>query len=123
MTGLRYVYAVCRPFGAALQSQLTGLGGDPPRLLSHHGLIAVVSHVPERDFAEAPLRAHLEDLEWLTATARAHQLVIDALTAVTGTRVGHFHVAEDDLRACRAGRRRRRPSRSARPSRTGRCRA
>ncbi|MFC8359088.1 GvpL/GvpF family gas vesicle protein [Streptomyces griseorubiginosus] len=83
MTGLRYVYAVCRPFGAALQSQLTGLGGDPPRLLTHHGLIAVVSHVPERDFAEAPLRAHLEDLEWLTATARTHQLVIDALTAVT----------------------------------------
>lgn len=83
MTGLRYVYAVCRPFGAALQSQLTGLGGDPPRLLSHHGLIAVVSHVPERDFAEGPLRDHLEDLEWLTATARAHQCVIDALTAVT----------------------------------------
>lgn len=83
MNGLRYVYAVCRPFGAALQSQLTGLGGDPPRLLSHRGLIAVVSHVPERDFAEAPLRAHLEDLEWLTAAVRAHQCVIDALTAVT----------------------------------------
>ena len=26
MTGLRYVYAVCRPFGAALQSQLTDWG-------------------------------------------------------------------------------------------------
>ncbi|MEU6355100.1 GvpL/GvpF family gas vesicle protein [Streptomyces sp. NPDC047072] len=83
MTGLRYVYAVCRPFGPALQAQLTGLGGDPPRLLSHHGLIAVVSHVPERDFAEEALRAHLEDLDWLAATARAHQCVIDALTAVT----------------------------------------
>ncbi|NEB05452.1 GvpL/GvpF family gas vesicle protein [Streptomyces sp. SID13726] len=83
MTGLRYVYAVCRPFGAALQSQLTGLGGDPPRLLTHRGLIAVVSHVPEQDFAEGPLRAHLEDLDWLTATVRAHQCVIDALTAVT----------------------------------------
>ena len=83
MTGLRYVYAVCRPFGAALQSQLTGVAGDPPRLLHHHGLIAVVSHVPERDFAEKPLRAHLEDLDWLTRTARAHQGVIDALTVVT----------------------------------------
>lgn len=83
MTGLRYVYAVCRPFGAALQAQLTGLGGDPPRLLTHHGLIAVVSHVPERDFAEKPLRAHAEDLDWLAATTRAHQCVIDALTAVT----------------------------------------
>ncbi|MGW7206280.1 GvpL/GvpF family gas vesicle protein [Streptomyces sp. NPDC054837] len=83
MTGLRYVYAVCRPFKAPLQSQLTGVAGDPPRLLVHHGLVAVVSHVPERDFAEGPLHAHLEDLDWLSETARAHQGVIDALTVVT----------------------------------------
>lgn len=83
MTGLRYVYAVCRPFGTPLQAQLTGVGGDPPRLLPHGDLVAVVSHVPEADFAEEPLRAHLEDLDWLTAVARAHQGVIDALTTVT----------------------------------------
>lgn len=83
MTGLRYVYAVCRPFEAALQSQLTGVDGAPPWLLHHHGLVAVVSTVAERDFAEEPLRAHLEDLDWLAATARAHQGVIDALTTVT----------------------------------------
>ncbi|MEU5523727.1 GvpL/GvpF family gas vesicle protein [Streptomyces sp. NPDC047860] len=83
MTGLRYVYAVCRPFGTPLQAQLTGVGGDPPRLLTHHGLVAVVSHVPEADFAEEPLRRHLEDLDWLTGVARAHQGVIDALTTVT----------------------------------------
>ncbi|MFE1587390.1 GvpL/GvpF family gas vesicle protein [Streptomyces sp. NPDC058737] len=83
MTGLRYVYAVCRPFDAALQTQLTGVAGDPPRLLPHGDLVAVVSHVPEADFSEEELRAHLEDLDWLTATARAHQQVVDALTAVT----------------------------------------
>ncbi|EFE66009.1 MULTISPECIES: GvpL/GvpF family gas vesicle protein [Streptomyces] len=83
MTGLRYVYAVCRPFDTPLQAQLTGVGGNPPRLLTHRGLVAVVSHVPEADFAEEPLRAHLEDLDWLTAVARAHQGVIDALTTVT----------------------------------------
>ena len=83
MTALRYVYAVCRPFRSALQSQLTGVAGAPPKQLTHHGLVAVVSTVPEADFAEEPLRAHLEDLDWLTATARAHQQVIDALTAVT----------------------------------------
>ncbi|CAM5352340.1 hypothetical protein SVIOM342S_08998 [Streptomyces violaceorubidus] len=83
MTGLRYVYAVCRPFDAALQAQLTGVAGDPPRLLPHGGLVAVVSHVPEADFSEEALRAHLEDLDWLTATARAHQQVVDALTVVT----------------------------------------
>ncbi|MCX4766195.1 GvpL/GvpF family gas vesicle protein [Streptomyces sp. NBC_01275] len=83
MTGLRYVYAVCRPLDAPLQTALTGVAGDPPRLLTHHGLIAVVSHVPERDFAEEPLRRRSEDPDWLTATARAHEQVIDALTAVT----------------------------------------
>ncbi|WP_328421331.1 GvpL/GvpF family gas vesicle protein [Streptomyces sp. NBC_00443] len=83
MTALRYVYAVCRPFRSALQVQLTGVAGAPPKQLTHHGLIAVVSTVPEADFAEEPLRAHLEDMEWLTATARAHQTVIDSLTVVT----------------------------------------
>ncbi|WP_405824009.1 GvpL/GvpF family gas vesicle protein [Streptomyces sp. NBC_01390] len=83
MTGLRYVYAVCRPFDAALQARLTGVAGAPPELLVHRGLVAVVSTVPEEDFAEEPLRHRLEDLDWLTATARAHQAVIDALTAVT----------------------------------------
>ncbi|MFI6207860.1 GvpL/GvpF family gas vesicle protein [Streptomyces sp. NPDC051041] len=83
MTGLRYVYAVCHPFGTPLQAQLSGVAGDPPRTLVHHGLVAVVSHVPEADFSEEPLRAHLEDLDWLSATARAHQGVIDALTTVT----------------------------------------
>ncbi|MFI9759673.1 GvpL/GvpF family gas vesicle protein [Streptomyces sp. NPDC051963] len=83
MTGLRYVYAVCRPFRSALQAQLNGVAGEPPKQLTHHGLVAVLSTVPERDFAEEPLRAHLEDLDWLTETARAHQSVIDALTVVT----------------------------------------
>lgn len=39
--------------------------------------------MPERDFAAEPLRAHLEDLDWLAETARAHQRVIAALTTVT----------------------------------------
>ncbi|GAA3795243.1 GvpL/GvpF family gas vesicle protein [Streptomyces chiangmaiensis] len=83
MTALRYVYAVCRPLSAPLQAQLTGVAGIPARQLEHHGLIAVLSLVPEADFAEEPLKEHLEDLEWRTATDRAHQNVIDALTGVT----------------------------------------
>ncbi|NGO09688.1 GvpL/GvpF family gas vesicle protein [Streptomyces sp. HC44] len=83
MSGLRYVYAVCRPFGSTLPAQLTGVGGMPPKQLTHRGMVAIVSSVPEDDFAEEPLRAHLEDLDWLSATARAHQNVIDALTMVT----------------------------------------
>ncbi|MEW2568019.1 GvpL/GvpF family gas vesicle protein [Streptomyces sp. NPDC047070] len=83
MSGLRYVYAVCRPFGTPLPAQLTGVAGVPPKQLVHGDLVAVVGQVPEEDFAEGPLRAHLEDLDWLGATARAHQNVIDALTGVT----------------------------------------
>ncbi|MGW1717124.1 GvpL/GvpF family gas vesicle protein [Streptomyces sp. NPDC002156] len=77
MTGLRYVYAVCRPFDAALQAQLTGVAGVPPKLLTHHGLVAVVSTVPEADFGEESLRQRTDDGD------RAHHAVIDALTAVT----------------------------------------
>ncbi|OIJ67869.1 GvpL/GvpF family gas vesicle protein [Streptomyces mangrovisoli] len=83
MSRLRYVYAVCRPFGTPLQVQLSGVDGVPPRLLAHHGLIAVVSSVPEADFAEDALRVRFEDLDWLSATTRAHQGVIGALTTVT----------------------------------------
>jgi pyruvate/2-oxoglutarate dehydrogenase complex dihydrolipoamide acyltransferase (E2) component len=83
MTGLRYVYAVCRPFELPLQSQLTGIGGAPVGVLHHHELVAVVSAVPVADFSEAALKAHLEDLDWLAATARAHQGVVDALSTVT----------------------------------------
>ncbi|MFH8798914.1 GvpL/GvpF family gas vesicle protein [Streptomyces sp. NPDC017936] len=83
MTGLRYVYAVCRPFEKPLQAELTGVGGAPAKQLLHNDLIAVVSDVPPQDFAEEALRARLEDLDWLSATARGHQQVIDALTAVT----------------------------------------
>ncbi|MHB9857969.1 GvpL/GvpF family gas vesicle protein [Streptomyces sp. YIM S03343] len=83
MIGFRYVYAMCRPFASPLQAQLTGLAGAPPRLLGHHGLVAVVSTVPESDFAAEPLRVHLADPVWRAETARAHQVVIDALTTVT----------------------------------------
>ncbi|MFG3182803.1 GvpL/GvpF family gas vesicle protein [Streptomyces nigra] len=83
MSGLRYVYAVCHPYESPLQRQLSGVAGAPPKRLTHHGLVAVVSTVPEHEFTEEALRANLEDLDWLTATARAHQQVIDALTAVT----------------------------------------
>ncbi|MFJ3492715.1 GvpL/GvpF family gas vesicle protein [Streptomyces sp. NPDC086091] len=113
MTGPRYVYAVCRPFGTPLQAQLTGVAGAPAKLLNHHGLTAVVSEVPARDFAEEPLRDRLGDPRWLSATERSHHQVVDALTAVTtpvplppgtvfrddsGVRV-MIEYREDDLRA------------------------
>ncbi|OEJ41778.1 gas vesicle protein [Streptomyces agglomeratus] len=85
MNELRYVYAVTRPFDGVLPDGVRGLDGEPPRLLHHGDLVAVVSPVPAGDFAEAPLKKHLEDLDWLTATARAHEAVIGAMTTVTCT--------------------------------------
>lgn len=83
MNELRYVYAVTRPFDGVPPDGVRGLDGEPPRLLHHGDLVAVVSPVPAGDFAEAPLKKHLEDLDWLTATARAHEAVIGAMTTVT----------------------------------------
>ncbi|MEE1753932.1 GvpL/GvpF family gas vesicle protein [Streptomyces sp. SP18CS02] len=79
---LRYVYAVTRPFEGVLPDGVRGIGDEPPRLLHHGDLTAVVGAVPAEDFDEAPLRAHLEDLDWLAATARAHDAVIAALSTV-----------------------------------------
>ncbi|MFE7775223.1 GvpL/GvpF family gas vesicle protein [Streptomyces sp. NPDC057445] len=83
MTELRYVYAVTRPFDGFLPEDVRGVGGAPVRNVDHGGLVAVVSEVPEDEFADAPLRARLEDLDWLAATARGHEAVVGALTAVT----------------------------------------
>ncbi|MEV0091048.1 GvpL/GvpF family gas vesicle protein [Streptomyces sp. NPDC050738] len=80
---LRYVYAVTRSFDSVLPDGVRGLDGEPPRFLHHGDLVAVVSPVPADDFNEIPLRAHLEDLDWLTTTARTHQAVVSALTTVT----------------------------------------
>ncbi|MFJ8692348.1 GvpL/GvpF family gas vesicle protein [Streptomyces roseolilacinus] len=80
---LRYVYAVCRPFDGVLPEGAAGITGEPPRLLHHGDLVAVVDAVPAEDFDEGPLRARLEDLDWLAATARGHDAVLAALTAVT----------------------------------------
>lgn len=83
MTELRYVYAVTRPFDGVLPEAVRGVAGAPPRLLAHDGLVAVMSDVPAADFAEAPLRDRLEDLDWLAATARGHDAVVGSLTTLT----------------------------------------
>ncbi|GAA0589595.1 GvpL/GvpF family gas vesicle protein [Streptomyces crystallinus] len=80
---LWYVYAVVRPFEGALPDGVRALDGEPPRLIEHGGLCAAASPVPAADFDAAPLRRHLEDLDWLAATARAHQAVVAALSSVT----------------------------------------
>ncbi|MFF0061564.1 GvpL/GvpF family gas vesicle protein [Streptomyces sp. NPDC005279] len=83
MNELRYVYAVTRPFDGPLAEELRGVAATRPYVLHHDDLVAVVSAVPADDFDEIPLRAHLEELDWLTETAQAHQAVVAALTSLS----------------------------------------
>ncbi len=59
--------------------RLHGVAGEPVRGVSGSGLTAAVGNVGLDQFGEAALRRNLEDLDWLAATARAHDAVISAL--------------------------------------------
>lgn len=82
MTGpeATWLYAVTSPeaVGGGVPADVTGVAGEPVRVVEGAGLAAVVGSVPLADFDERALRAHLEDLRWLERTARAHHRVIDA---------------------------------------------
>ncbi len=58
---------------------VTGVAGQPVRVVPEAGLATAVSTVSLAEFGEQPLRQRLEDLAWLDATARAHHQVIEAL--------------------------------------------
>jgi hypothetical protein len=74
-----WVYAVMRgPAGERIGpvTGQDGVGGTPVRAVESDGLVAVVASVALDEFGEQPLRRNLEDLDWLAATARAHDAVI-----------------------------------------------
>ncbi|GAA4919295.1 gas vesicle protein GvpL/GvpF [Actinomycetospora succinea] len=81
---LTYVYALAHGVDPGEVEGLTGVGGGAVRLLSTDGVAAIVSDVDRAEFQERALEERLEDLEWLTATARAHHHVVDTL--------GHDHL-------------------------------
>lgn len=77
---LVYVYAIA-PRGCAVPAGLRGLDEGAVRPVTDGDLLAFVSDVPEGEFAEAPLNAHLADMEWLTPRAVRHQEVNAALAS------------------------------------------
>ena len=123
-TDIVYAYAVLRrtPEAARAVADLRGVAGEPIRLLEFGddapdgtsgaapddapdrppALAAVVGPVPAADFDEASLRAGLEDLDWLEATARAHHAVVATLTgrgiAVLPLRLVTVYRDEDRVR-------------------------
>ncbi|MFD5875900.1 GvpL/GvpF family gas vesicle protein [Streptomyces sp. NPDC060322] len=81
---LVYVYAVAVD-GGGLSQHVHTLGGlgDPPRLIRHEGLAAIVADVPQDTFSSDALKEQLENLERLEALARAHHGCIEAAAALT----------------------------------------
>jgi hypothetical protein len=86
-TNLVYTYAVLRrtPEAAAATAHLRGVAGEPIHLVapafSGPQLAFAVGHVPPGDYADAPLQAHLADVDWLETTVRSHHAVVAALVA------------------------------------------
>lgn len=58
---------------------VTGVSGEPVRLVHRGRLVAAVSSVSLEDYGEEALRRNLEDLQWLDAQARSHHRVISSL--------------------------------------------
>ncbi|MFA1543595.1 GvpL/GvpF family gas vesicle protein [Actinomadura monticuli] len=72
-----YLYGVARHLDPAALGDAAGVAGAPVRGVTAGELTALVSTVALAEYGEAALRANLEDLEWLEATARAHHDVVD----------------------------------------------
>ncbi|TYK45004.1 GvpL/GvpF family gas vesicle protein [Actinomadura decatromicini] len=72
-----YLYGVARGLDPAELRGASGVAGAPVRGVVAGGLTALVSTVRLDEYGEAALRANLEDLAWLEATARAHHDIVD----------------------------------------------
>jgi hypothetical protein len=62
-------------------TRLTGVQDAGVTRVESGALAALVSPVPLAEFGADPLRANLNDLEWLERVARAHEHVLDATLA------------------------------------------
>ncbi|WP_199433061.1 GvpL/GvpF family gas vesicle protein [Qaidamihabitans albus] len=84
-------------------------GGEPARTVEAAGLVAVVSTVDLAEYGEQPLRRNLEDLDWLAATARAHDAVVHTVarsaTAAVPLRLATVYLGDERVRVLLADRR------------------
>jgi Gas vesicle synthesis protein GvpL/GvpF len=74
-----YAYAVARSFDPALLEGVRGVDDAEVHVVPYREIVAVVSPVALAEFDETALRAKLERLPWLEATARAHHAVVDSV--------------------------------------------
>lgn len=74
-----WLYAVTAAADAAAGFDgVTGVAGETVRVVTSEPLAALVGSVPLDVFGTQPLTRNLEDLDWLAATARAHDTVVSA---------------------------------------------
>ena len=74
-----WAYAVASQMAPGWFTGLAGVGGQPVEVVTAAGLAAAVSTVSLAEFGEAALHRHLEDLDWLEKTGRAHHQVVAAV--------------------------------------------
>lgn len=80
---LQWAYCVLRASDPH-PSGMTGVDGSAVvRPEEMAGLVALVSSVPQSQFAAEPLRHNLNDLAWLESVARQHEAVLEAALATT----------------------------------------
>ncbi|MBC2638152.1 MULTISPECIES: GvpL/GvpF family gas vesicle protein [unclassified Rhodococcus (in: high G+C Gram-positive bacteria)] len=87
--------------GDAQLAGVTGVAGEPVRAVASAGLVAVVGTVSLGEFGQEPLQRNLEDLDWLAATARAHDAVVAAVLRCGPTlplRLATLYLDDDRVR-------------------------
>ncbi len=98
MAELLWAYCVLRGDSGA---DVTADTGASVERIEEGGLAALVSHVPESEFAAEPLRRNLNDLEWLERVARSHEAVLDGVlrsTTIVPLRLCTLFENEDSVR-------------------------
>lgn len=78
-----YTYAVARPFATETIGHIRGIDDAAIRLLRHRDLVAVTSAMPQGAAEAKSIRARLETLESISAMARSHHAVVEAVAART----------------------------------------
>ena len=74
-----WLYAVARELNPGAVTGWTGVAGAPVQRIGAGDLTAIASPVRLNEFGEEALKRNLEDLDWLAATARAHDAVVAAV--------------------------------------------
>jgi Gas vesicle synthesis protein GvpL/GvpF len=80
-----YLYGVTRGLDLAALGGSPGVAGAAVRDVVAGDLTALVSTVRLDEYGEDALRANLEDLGWIEATARAHHAVVDRAARLAPT--------------------------------------